>query len=248
MSMKNTDVAKGMPRATEKVGAAMAHLTKKLSPANMHKRVVEALGPEKVRDHGPFNEKPFELDLQSPLPQRVRLYLFNATRPPGGRPLGEHKVQLILPGQSRGVRGNFDHSDGRIVLLAGYSAEEDVFVFWDACAFSLFIRRIPRRFKAVRIRRITLLPATRTYDEGHRRRAVQQSGPSNIGGAWLADPLADLSGECGLGLRCNNRHTRAVGDGGASHSGRSRDPSSLDSAASVNCEGGEADGDHLEAE
>jgi hypothetical protein len=62
----------------------------------------------------------------------LRVYLFNATRPPGGRPTGEHKVQLIMPGQKRGQRGRFDASDGRIVLLAGYAAEEDVFVLWDA--------------------------------------------------------------------------------------------------------------------
>lgn len=116
----------------EKAGARMEHLTRRLPQAEMHRRFVDVLGDDKVNDHGPFDQKPCELDLKSPLPLRVRLYLFNATRPPGGRPLGEHKVQLIVPGQGRGVRGNFDRSDGRIVLLCGYVAEEDVFVFWDA--------------------------------------------------------------------------------------------------------------------
>lgn len=78
------------------------------------------------------DDKPLLLNLRAPLPQRVRVYLFNATRPPGGRPLGEHKVQLIVPGQERGGLGNFDHSDGRIVLLVGYAVEDDVFVLWDA--------------------------------------------------------------------------------------------------------------------
>jgi hypothetical protein len=64
--------------------------------------------------------------------------MYNATRPPGGRPLGEHKVQLIVPGQSRGQRGSFDNDGGRIVLLVGYAAEEDVFVLWDAGLYSDF--------------------------------------------------------------------------------------------------------------
>ena len=42
------------------------------------------------------------------------------------------KIQLILPGQQRGARADFDASDGRIVLLAGYNISTDVFVFWDA--------------------------------------------------------------------------------------------------------------------
>jgi hypothetical protein len=37
-----------------------------------------------------------------------------------------------MPGQKRTERGSFDDSGDRIVLLAGYAAEEDVFVFWDA--------------------------------------------------------------------------------------------------------------------
>jgi hypothetical protein len=64
--------------------------------------------------------------------------MYNATRPPGGRPLGEHKVQLIVPGQKRGQRGSFDNSGGRIVLLIGYAAEEDVFVLWDAGVYTDF--------------------------------------------------------------------------------------------------------------
>jgi hypothetical protein len=38
----------------------------------------------------------------------------------------------MAPGQARGERGSFDHGDGRLVLLAGYAAGEDVFIFWDA--------------------------------------------------------------------------------------------------------------------
>ncbi|MCY1457959.1 hypothetical protein D9M71_752980 [compost metagenome] len=38
----------------------------------------------------------------------------------------------MVPGQRRVDRGSFDNGDGRIVLMAGYAAEEDVFILWDA--------------------------------------------------------------------------------------------------------------------
>lgn len=112
-------------------------LTQRVAQDEMHRRLVKALGPA-VRRAGPLESKPFELELAPPLPQRVRVYMYNATRPPGGRPLGEHKVQLIVPGQRRGERASFDNGDGRIVLLIGYGAEEDVFILWDAGLYSDF--------------------------------------------------------------------------------------------------------------
>lgn len=126
------------PQTTEDASGGTGFLTRRLSQSELHKRFIDALGSDEVLSHGELDEKPIVLDLKAPLPQHVRLYLFNATRPPGGRPLGEHKIQLIVPGQGRGERGNFDHSDGRIVLLAGYSVEEDVFVLWDAGLYSNF--------------------------------------------------------------------------------------------------------------
>jgi excisionase family DNA binding protein len=123
------------------VGAAPmapSHLAVKLSQEKLHERLLESLGPSVIRAHGLLSSKPFEIDLSPPLPQRVRVYIYNATEPPGGRPLGEHKVQLIVPGQRRGMRASFDHGDGRIVLLMGYSVEEDVFALWDAGLYSDF--------------------------------------------------------------------------------------------------------------
>lgn len=116
---------------------AVADLSQRLSQEGLHRRLVDALGPAVVH-HAPWEAKPFELDLAAPLPQRARVYMYNATRPPGGRPLGEHKVQLIMPGQRRGDRGSFDNGGGRIVILVGYAAEEDVFVLWDAGLYSNF--------------------------------------------------------------------------------------------------------------
>ena len=115
----------------EQESTPMQLLTERVTQSELHRRFVTALGA-KVERHTNLERKPLELDLAAPLPSRVRVYLFNATRPPGGRPTGEHKVQLIMPGQKRGERGQFDQSDNRVVLLAGYAAEEDVFVLWDA--------------------------------------------------------------------------------------------------------------------
>jgi excisionase family DNA binding protein len=109
----------------------MQLLSERVSQVELHRRFVAALG-DRVTRHAQLERKPLELDLHAPLPSRARIYLFNATRPPGGRPMGEHKVQLIMPGQRRGERGQFDQGDGRIVILAGYAAEEDVFILWDA--------------------------------------------------------------------------------------------------------------------
>jgi hypothetical protein len=127
------------PKATQPPDAAPTDdLTERVPQALLHHRFIDALGPALVLSHSPWEEKPFNIDLAAPLPQRVRLYIYNATQPPGGRPLGEHKVQLIVPGQKRSDRGSFDNTDGRIVLLAGYAADEDVFVLWDAGLYSDF--------------------------------------------------------------------------------------------------------------
>lgn len=98
---------------------------------------VQALGSAVAWSSDP-GEKPLEVDLSPPLPSKVRVYLYNVTHPPGGRTLGEHKIQLIVPGQARGERANFDHSDGRTVLLVGYEPELSVFVLWDAGLYPNF--------------------------------------------------------------------------------------------------------------
>jgi hypothetical protein len=101
------------------------------STEELHQHILDALG-DSVFHHTNLTLKPLELDLRYPLPSKVRLYVYNATVPPGGRATGEHKIQLIVPGQARGQRGNLDHSGGRIPLLIGYQNEMDVFVLWDA--------------------------------------------------------------------------------------------------------------------
>ena len=71
---------------------------------------------------------------------RVRLYLWTVTadRSAGGvRPAGEHKIQLILPGQEKKTTASLDTS-GIYTALLGYSADFGVFVGWEAPLYQRF--------------------------------------------------------------------------------------------------------------
>ena len=109
----------------------------RMTPSELHAEFLAALSNLVVK-HSDLGAKPLELEMQGSLPLRARVYMYNATRPPGGRPAGECKIQLIVPNHERGQRGNFDLSDGRTVLLIGYAAEDAVFVLWDAGAYRDF--------------------------------------------------------------------------------------------------------------
>ena len=73
----------------------------RLSVEDLHRKFIEALNGG-VASHSEIGTKPLEVDLKVPLPPRLRVYIYNATYPPGGRTMGEHKIQLIVPGQERG--------------------------------------------------------------------------------------------------------------------------------------------------
>lgn len=145
---------------------------KKLSISELHERFLSSVSGS-VKWHTILARKPMEIDLSYPLPPRIRLYLFNLTSPPGGRTLGEHKIQLITPGQRRGIRGNFDCGDTRIVLLSGYEEHHDVFVFWDASLYKDF----PYSMN-VQVRAETVYAAF-TGKVIHQKRRLH-SGPSEI--------------------------------------------------------------------
>lgn len=119
----------------------------RLTIRGLHERLINALNPY-VEAHSDPDKKPLEIDLSHPLPRRCRLYLYNLTSPPGGRTLGEHKIQLIVPGQERGARGNFDFTDGRLVFLVGYGLSEDVFVLWDSGLYPDFAYSMNVQVKA----------------------------------------------------------------------------------------------------
>lgn len=62
----------------------------------------------------------------------ARFYLWTVTHVESSdRPVGEFKIQLILPGQARGARGGLDLNDVPTFLL-GYSPDFGVFVAWEA--------------------------------------------------------------------------------------------------------------------
>lgn len=102
-----------------------------LTQNELHSLFLSQISPY-VSGQGSLEGKPLEADLTPPLPTKIRVYLYNATTPPGGRTPGECKAQLIVPGQSRGERSDFDHSGARIVLLVGYNSAHDVYILWDA--------------------------------------------------------------------------------------------------------------------
>jgi hypothetical protein len=101
----------------------------------LHKQILIACDNE-IQDHGPVDTVPFDLQLAGI--GAVRIYAFTLTSPPGGRPTDEYKIQMIVPGQSRGSRGALDMSGEGFTLLLGWSQEEEVFALWDAYAYSSF--------------------------------------------------------------------------------------------------------------
>ncbi len=105
-------------------------MTDLFSKAELHDRFVAAIGPSALVAAETDASGELVVELRPPLPNRVRVYIYNATNPPGGRPTREYKIQLT--GWPRGTRGEFDWSGVDFVLLCGYAVEHDVFVFWDA--------------------------------------------------------------------------------------------------------------------
>ena len=105
-------------------------MTDRLSTKELHDRFIDAVGPAALIAADTDASGELVVELRAPLPSRVRVYIYNATDPSGGRSTPEHKIQLT--GQRRGERGELDWSGVDCVLLCGYAAEHDVFVFWDA--------------------------------------------------------------------------------------------------------------------
>jgi len=173
-SANHTTLAEESAMPTASPEPVVSHLTARLSQTEMHERLIGELGKRVLR-HGPATAKPLEVDLGGQLPVRLRIYMFNATRPPGGRPLGEHKVQLIVPGQRRGQRGSFDHGDDRVVLLVGYAAEEDVYILWDAGLYGNFAWS-----RNVQVKAETIIEATAGKLATQHRQLRPSDGPAIV--------------------------------------------------------------------
>ncbi|MCQ2011376.1 hypothetical protein NOM01_15455 [Sporolactobacillus sp. STSJ-5] len=95
-------------------------MSRRLTQRELHLLFLHDIG-ECARDVKDNGGKPLSLRLSYPFNRDLNVYIFNCTAPPGGRSIDEFKVQLILDGQKRGVRGKFDTSDGRTTLIVGYA-------------------------------------------------------------------------------------------------------------------------------
>ncbi len=113
----------------------MAGEIPRLSTSKLNELFVSNLGSSS-RVVGSISDKPLLVDANVPFAVKMRVYLYNCTNPPGGRASDEYKSQIIVPGQARGARGNFEYTEDRIVILGAYAQmanDEDssIFVFWD---------------------------------------------------------------------------------------------------------------------
>ena len=102
----------------------------RLSTPQLHAAWLDVFGGD-VITHSDAAKKPLDVDLKFPLPPRIRIYTYNLVFGGKARP-DEYKVVTRVPGQTVGEYASFNHEDGRLTLLTGYSNDLDVFVFWDA--------------------------------------------------------------------------------------------------------------------
>lgn len=101
----------------------------------LHERILASANTE-VEEHGPLDKVPFTVCLANL--GYLAFYAFTLTSPPGGRPTGEYKIQLMVPGQKRGERGQLFLVEGAFNIIAGWSQDENVFSLWDAYAHESF--------------------------------------------------------------------------------------------------------------
>lgn len=100
-----------------------------LSKSELHERLLRSLGTDPA--DGTSDNVPLLITLpQIAVPLAV--WVFTLTNPPGGRHPAESKIQLIMPGQRKGERGNFQGPVGSFKLLVGVHPIDDLFVLWDA--------------------------------------------------------------------------------------------------------------------
>ncbi|WP_406187310.1 hypothetical protein [Streptomyces anulatus] len=107
----------------------------------LHRTLVRALG--RAVDGWPSDEvltrKPLVLDLASPLPPRLRFYVYQATQHPSERQQGTFKIQLSVgvtrdgqPASPKEKRRWFDRSDNIRPIAMGYHPDWNLFILWDA--------------------------------------------------------------------------------------------------------------------
>jgi hypothetical protein len=128
-------------------------MSNRISKQHIYQSFVEALEPS-IRDHSTLDETPLEVELEPPLPPKIRTYGYRVSSPPSSGANTTYSAHLILPDQGSAERGTFDHSDGYFVLLLGYAPDPDVYILWDAGLHQHF-----RYAKQVQVKASTIFEA-----------------------------------------------------------------------------------------
>jgi hypothetical protein len=164
----------------------------------LYRRFTDGLGNAVITelDLAVAARKPLDLHCRPPLPPRVRLYIFNCTDHPSERKAGDYRIQLRLPGQPRRARGQLSMEAGVLVLLAGYVAEFDVFVLWDAHAHQEFPYS-----KGIQV-------ASRTVHEAAIRGQSEQRRGVRVSGGYPEQVLAVRTDQLVAGIRRREELTR----------------------------------------
>jgi hypothetical protein len=79
-----------------------------------------------------YSRFPLKIENKEIRPNKIILYIWQITDPPGGRSIDENKIQIILPGQKRGERADFAHKDDFFTLLVGFRKDIEIFCLWDS--------------------------------------------------------------------------------------------------------------------
>ena len=117
----------------DRVSALASRDHVELSPpmfiSDMNLILLNALPHERSVDFN-ADERPLRITLGYPLNLRAAIYLYEARLYQEGKIF--YKLQLRLPGQSRGDLGRYALSEREYPILASYVRDRDVFILWDA--------------------------------------------------------------------------------------------------------------------
>ncbi|MET9833792.1 hypothetical protein ABZ078_31845 [Streptomyces sp. NPDC006385] len=114
---------------------------KNFTSGYLHRVLIRALGSavDGVPPDEALKRKPLVLDLASPLPPRLRFYVYAATQHPSERQPGTFKIQLTAgvtregkPAPPRAKRLWFDRADNIRPVVMGYHPDWNLFILWDA--------------------------------------------------------------------------------------------------------------------
>ena len=108
-----------------------------ITAAYLSRVLLRALGPAalEIPSDEELRRKPVVVKLASPLPSRLRFYLYEATQHSSERQQGTFKVRLTTgitqPGSTSG-RMSFDRDGNIRPVLMGYHPDLNLFILWDA--------------------------------------------------------------------------------------------------------------------